>query len=49
MAPQLADAVGPIEVGKTKDVEQLGASDWGKRVQALLQSALELVGRTVGH
>jgi hypothetical protein len=35
VAPELADPVGPLEVGKHEDVEQFGAGSGAKRVQAL--------------
>jgi len=45
--PELADPVGPVEVGEHEDVEQLSAWSGGERVETLLQSALEFVGADV--
>ena len=44
VAPELADPVGSLEVGEHQDVEQLGAGSGTERVEALPESALELVG-----
>jgi hypothetical protein len=38
------DRVGAVEVGQHEDVEQLGAGSWAEGVEALTESALELVG-----
>jgi hypothetical protein len=35
VAPELADPVGPLEVGKHEDVEKLGAGSGTEGVQAL--------------
>ena len=40
--PELADPVGPLEVGEHQDVEQFGAGSGAEGVQALPESALEL-------
>ena len=39
-----ADPLGTLEVGEHEDVKELGAGGPGHGVEALLQSALELVG-----
>ena len=44
MTPELADSLGALEVGEHQDVEQLDARSGAERVQALSESALELVG-----
>ena len=44
VAPELADPVGAVEVGEHQDVEKLGAASRPDGVQALLESALKLVG-----
>jgi hypothetical protein len=44
VAPELADAVGPFEVGEHEDVEQLGAGSRTEGVEAFSESALELIG-----
>jgi hypothetical protein len=44
VAPELADPVGPLEVGEHQDVEQLGAGSRPHGVEMCPQSALELVG-----
>jgi hypothetical protein len=43
--PELADALGSLEVGKHQDVKQLGAGSrsGAERVQALPESALEFI------
>jgi hypothetical protein len=40
VAPELADPVGALEVGKHKNVKQLGAGSRAERIQALSESAL---------
>ena len=42
--PELADPVGPIEVGQHQDVEQLGAGSRTEGVETISKSALELIG-----
>jgi hypothetical protein len=37
IAPELADPVGPLEVWKAEDVEQLGAGSRTEGVEALAQ------------
>ena len=44
VAPELADPVGPLEVGEHQDVEQFGAGSGTEGVQALSESALEFIG-----
>ena len=44
VAPELADPVGPLEVGEHQDVEQLGAGSRPEGVQAFTESAFELIG-----
>jgi hypothetical protein len=44
MAPDLADPVGAVEVAEPEDVEQLGAGSGAEGVEALPESALQLVG-----
>jgi hypothetical protein len=44
VAPELADPVGPLEVGQHQDVEQFGAACGAERVEALSESALALIG-----
>jgi hypothetical protein len=41
--PELADPVGPVEVGEHQDVEELGAGSRPERAESLLESALEFV------
>jgi hypothetical protein len=41
---ELADPVGPLEVGEHQDVEQLGAGSGTERVEAGSESAFQLVG-----
>ena len=41
--PVAADRVGAVEVGEQEDVEQLGGRSRTERVEALLQSALDLL------
>jgi hypothetical protein len=36
VAPELADPIGPLEVGQHQDVEQLGAGSGTERVESLL-------------
>ena len=36
LRPELADPIGPIEVGKHQDAEQLGAGCWADRHDGLL-------------
>ena len=43
VAPELSDPVGSLEVGQHEDVEQLGAGSRPEGVQALAESALELI------
>jgi hypothetical protein len=40
VAPELADPVGPLEVGEHQDVEQLGAGSGAEGVQAFPEPAL---------
>jgi hypothetical protein len=53
LAPELSDPVGPVEVRKHEDVEQLSAGSRPEGVQLLLESALQFVGsharRPRGH
>jgi hypothetical protein len=44
VASELADPVGLLEVGEHQDVEELGATSRTEGVEALPESALELVG-----
>jgi hypothetical protein len=44
VAPELSDPVGAVEVGEHEDVEELGAGSRAEGVQALPDSALELIG-----
>jgi hypothetical protein len=44
VAPELADPVGPVEVGEHQNVEQLGAGSGTELVEACSQPALKLVG-----
>ena len=43
VAPELADPVGSLEVGKHQDVEQLGAGSGAEGVQALTELALDVL------
>ena len=42
VAPELADPLGSLEIGKHQDVEQLGAGSGTERVQALTKLSLDL-------
>jgi hypothetical protein len=44
VAPELADPVGPLEVGEHEDVEQVGAGSRTESVQARPESAFKIVG-----
>jgi hypothetical protein len=44
VAPELADSLGPLEVGEYEDAEQLGAGRGAEGVQAGAEPALELIG-----
>ena len=48
VGPELADAVGSLEVGEQEDMEQLGPSSLRQGVQPLLQLLFELVGAHEG-
>ena len=43
LAPELADPVGPLEVGQHQDVEQLGAGSGAERVEALAELPLDVL------
>jgi hypothetical protein len=43
VAPELSDPVGSLEVGQHEDAEQLGAGSGAEGVQALPESAFELI------
>jgi hypothetical protein len=43
VALELADLVGPLEVGEHEDVEQLGVRSRPEGIEALLQSLLKLI------
>ena len=49
VAPELADPLCPLEVGEHRDAEQLGAGSRTEGVEAGLESALDLLGFTVGR
>jgi hypothetical protein len=49
VAPELADPIGSLEVGEHQDVEKFGAGSRSEGVEALLYSALELVGAHEGE
>jgi hypothetical protein len=36
VAPELADPVGPLEVGEHQDVEEFGAGSWAEGVETLM-------------
>jgi len=40
LRPELADPIGPIEVGKHQDAEQLGAGSGTEGLEALPEAAL---------
>jgi hypothetical protein len=44
VAPELSDPLGAFEVRQHQDVEELGAGSWTEGVEALSESALQLVG-----
>jgi RNA polymerase sigma-70 factor, ECF subfamily len=44
VTPELADPFGPVEIGQHEGVEEFGAGSRSEVVQALAQSALELIG-----
>jgi hypothetical protein len=43
VAPELADPVGPLEVGEHQDVEQLGAGSRPEGIEALTEAAFEFI------
>jgi hypothetical protein len=43
VAPELADPVGPLEVGEHQDVEKLGAGSGTEGVEAFTELTLDLV------
>ena len=43
VAPELADPVGPLEVGEHQDVEELGAGSGAESVEPLAQDSFELL------
>jgi hypothetical protein len=47
--PELADPVGPLEVGEHQDVEQFGPGSRTEGVQALPEAALKLIGSHDGR
>ena len=49
IAPELADPPGALEVGEHQDVEQLGAGSGTEGVQALPESAFQLIGAHGGE
>jgi hypothetical protein len=49
VAPELADTVGPLEVGQHEHVEQLGAGSGTERVEALAQNSFELLEVNEGN
>jgi hypothetical protein len=50
IGPELADPLGPVQVGEHQDMEQLGAGSGTERVEALLWSAFQLIGvMTAGY
>jgi len=48
VAPNLADPLGPFEVGEHEDVEEFGAGSGAERVEAISESALMLTGTASG-
>ena len=42
--PELTDPVGPIEVGETEYVQELGACRRAERIETFSDSAFELIG-----
>jgi hypothetical protein len=44
VAPELADRISPVEVGKHEDVEQFGEGSGAEGVEAIPESAVELIG-----
>jgi hypothetical protein len=44
VAPELADPVGPLEVGEHEDMEQFGARSRTEGVEALPEPLLEAIG-----
>jgi hypothetical protein len=48
VAPELSDPIGALEVAEHQDVEQLGAGSGAERVEALSQSAFELIRTHTG-
>jgi hypothetical protein len=42
VGPDLADPVGPFEVGEHQDVEKLGAWSWPEGVETFQESALDM-------
>jgi hypothetical protein len=43
VAPELADPVGPLEVGEHEDVKQLGAGSGAEGFQPIAQDALDVL------
>ena len=49
LSARLSDPVGTLEVGQHQDLEQLGAGSGAEGVEALPESAFELIGSHDGR